>query len=79
MKASNTKTLLVTVSSGLIVSEVVKHFLLLGWDVHGVDNNIRADFFGPQGDMRLNYDDPDYADGIAKDVSLRILRNGIHG
>ena len=26
----------------------------LGWAVHGVDNNMRADFFGPQGDTRWN-------------------------
>lgn len=48
------KTLLVTGSSGLIGSEVVEHFSRLGWSVHGVDNNMRADFFGPQGDTRWN-------------------------
>ncbi len=46
--------LLVTGSSGLIGSEVVRHFDGLGWDVHGVDNNMRADFFGPDGDTRWN-------------------------
>ena len=46
--------LLVTGSSGLIGSEVVSHFDALGWEVHGVDNNMRADFFGPQGDTRWN-------------------------
>lgn len=46
--------LLVTGSSGLIGSEVVEHFCSEGWDVHGVDNNMRADFFGPQGDTRWN-------------------------
>ncbi len=46
--------LLVTGSSGLIGSEVVHHFDGLGWDVHGVDNNMRADFFGPGGDTRWN-------------------------
>ena len=46
------KTLLVTGSSGLIGSEVVAHFCGLGWRVYGVDNNMRADFFGPQGDTR---------------------------
>jgi CDP-paratose 2-epimerase len=44
--------LLVTGSSGLIGSEVVAHFCGLGWRVFGVDNNMRADFFGPQGDTR---------------------------
>ncbi len=47
-------TLLVTGSSGLIGSEVVAYFCQLGWQVHGVDNNMRADFFGPGGDTRWN-------------------------
>jgi CDP-paratose 2-epimerase len=46
--------LLVTGSNGLIGSEMVKHFSELGWEVHGLDNNMRADFFGPQGDTRWN-------------------------
>ncbi|MGH7950330.1 MAG: NAD-dependent epimerase/dehydratase family protein [Limisphaerales bacterium] len=46
--------LLVTGSSGLIGSEVVEHFCKLGWEVHGVDNNMRADFFGAGGDTRWN-------------------------
>jgi CDP-paratose 2-epimerase len=48
------KRLLVTGSSGLIGSEVVVGFSQEGWEVHGVDNNMRADFFGPQGDTRWN-------------------------
>jgi len=48
------KRLIVTGSSGLIGSEVVDYFCKLGWEVHGVDNNMRADFFGPQGDTRWN-------------------------
>jgi CDP-paratose 2-epimerase len=48
------KKLLVTGSSGLIGSEVVDYFSRLGWEVHGVDNNLRADFFGPGGDTRWN-------------------------
>jgi CDP-paratose 2-epimerase len=47
-------SLLVTGSSGLIGSEVVDYFSSLGWIVHGVDNNMRANFFGPQGDTRWN-------------------------
>jgi len=46
--------LLVTGSSGLIGSEVVSHFARLKWRVVGIDNNQRADFFGPQGDTRWN-------------------------
>ena len=47
-------SLLVTGSSGLIGSEVCVHFAKLGWHIHGVDNNQRAVFFGPQGDTRWN-------------------------
>lgn len=46
--------LLVTGSSGLIGSEVVTFFASRGEEVHGVDNNQRADFFGPGGDTRWN-------------------------
>jgi len=32
----------------------VTYFDSLGWDVHGVDNNMRASFFGEKGDTRWN-------------------------
>jgi len=48
------KTLIVTGSGGLIGSEVVSFFSKLGWKIYGIDNNMRADFFGPQGDTRWN-------------------------
>ena len=48
------KKLLVTGSSGLIGSEVVGFFCAAGWEVHGVDNNMRKDFFGPPGDTSWN-------------------------
>lgn len=48
------KKLLVTGSSGLIGSEVCVHFGNLGWQIHGIDNNQRAIFFGPGGDTRWN-------------------------
>ena len=46
------KKLLVTGSSGLIGSEVVRYFNNKGWKVYGIDNNMRADFFGEKGDTR---------------------------
>jgi CDP-paratose 2-epimerase len=49
-----TKTLLVTGSSGLIGSEMCSYFAAKGWHIHGLDNNQRAVFFGPQGDTRWN-------------------------
>jgi CDP-paratose 2-epimerase len=48
------KKLLVTGSSGLIGSEVCVHFSNLDWEIHGLDNNQRAIFFGPNGDTRWN-------------------------
>lgn len=53
-RLSGMKKLLVTGSSGLIGSEVCSHFAGRGWQVHGVDNNQRAVFFGEQGDTRWN-------------------------
>ena len=45
--------LLVTGSSGLIASEVVDYFIGLGWEAHGANSNMRADFFCPGGDTTL--------------------------
>ena len=46
--------LLVTGSSGLIGSETVQYFDARGHEVVGVDNNMRAVFFGPKGDTAWN-------------------------
>src|SRR5689334_7468820 len=43
---------LITGSSGLVGSEAVQWFDAQGHDVVGLDNNMRADFFGPRGDTR---------------------------
>ena len=58
-------SLLITGSAGLIGSQAVRYFHALGWQVRGIDNNLRADFFGPDGDAlwnlaRLQTDCPDY-------------------
>ncbi len=47
---------LVTGSSGLIGSEAVEYFDREGHQVAGVDNNLRREFFGPQGDTLWNLD-----------------------
>jgi len=44
------RKVLITGSSGLIGSEAVEFFDLRGYQVHGIDNNMRRDFFGPDGD-----------------------------
>ena len=48
------KTALITGSSGLIGSECVSFLDARGWTVHGVDNNMRRDFFGEHGDTTWN-------------------------
>jgi CDP-paratose 2-epimerase len=48
------RKILVTGSSGLIGSEVCLYFAGEGWQIHGIDNNQRAVFFGPKGDTRWN-------------------------
>lgn len=48
------KKVLVSGSSGLIGSEVCAFFSSQGIQVHGIDNNQRAVFFGEQGDTRWN-------------------------
>jgi CDP-paratose 2-epimerase len=48
------KRVLITGSSGLIGSEAALFFDQRGWDVHGVDNNMRREFFGPDGDTTWN-------------------------
>jgi CDP-paratose 2-epimerase len=48
------KTALVTGSSGLIGSEAVSFLDARGWAVHGIDNNMRRDFFGEHGDTTWN-------------------------
>ncbi len=46
--------ILVTGSSGLIGSEAVEHFDAQEHEVVGLDNNMRQQFFGPQGDTTWN-------------------------
>jgi CDP-paratose 2-epimerase len=48
--------ILVTGSAGLIGSEVTSYFASNGWKVIGLDNNMRADFFGANGDTLWNRD-----------------------
>lgn len=45
------KRVLVTGSGGLIGSVVSEFLHDVGWEVHGIDNNMRASFFGSDGDV----------------------------
>ena len=47
---SGSPKILVTGSCGLIGSEVCRYFGRAGFAVHGIDDNHRAIFFGPEGD-----------------------------
>jgi CDP-paratose 2-epimerase len=56
---------IITGSCGLIGSEVSRFFARQGFQVHGIDDNHRAVFFGPEGDTswvleRLRQEIPDY-------------------
>jgi CDP-paratose 2-epimerase len=48
------RKVLITGSSGLIGSEAVAHFDGQGYEVHGIDNNVRRFFFGDPGDTSWN-------------------------
>jgi CDP-paratose 2-epimerase len=52
--SASSRRVLITGSSGLIGSEAVTYFDDRGWTVHGVDNNMRRDFFGADGDTTWN-------------------------
>jgi NAD(P)-dependent dehydrogenase (short-subunit alcohol dehydrogenase family) len=43
---------LITGSGGLIGSECARVLCRAGWDVVGIDNDMRAQFFGPEGTTR---------------------------
>lgn len=47
-------TVIVTGSAGLVGSEAVMHFAELGMDVIGVDNDMRATFFGAEASTQWN-------------------------
>ncbi|HUD20151.1 MAG TPA: NAD-dependent epimerase/dehydratase family protein [Patescibacteria group bacterium] len=48
------KKILITGSAGLIGSEAVSYFVDKGFEVHGIDNNLRSYFFGVDGDTTWN-------------------------
>lgn len=72
------RRLLVTGSNGLIGSEMVAHFHEQGWEVHGLDNNMRAEFFGPAGDTRWNQQrlQAEYPGFVHHELDMRD-RNGV--
>lgn len=64
---------IVTGSAGLVGSEAVLYFSSLGFDIVGIDNGMRADFFGPEASThwvrdRLSSQVPGY---VHHDVDIR--------
>ena len=68
------QTAVVTGSSGLIGSEMAEFLDHRGWSVHGIDNNMRRDFFGAAGDTSWNLDRLRQAD---PSVTERKVRNAM--
>ncbi len=54
MRTRRQKYALITGSAGLIGSEAVKFFIHKGFIVHGIDNNMREYFFGPEASTGWN-------------------------
>src|SRR4051794_25209497 len=77
-------TVIVTGSGGLIGSEAAAHFARAGYDVVGIDNDMRAYFFGPEASTarasdRLQGEFPDHfrlsrIDIRDADAILRLFR-----
>ena len=67
------KTAIITGSSGLIGSEAVRHFAASGFDVIGLDNDMRAQFFGPEASTRHTTADlqREFSNFRAIDVDIR--------
>jgi CDP-paratose 2-epimerase len=63
----------VTGSGGLIGSESVRHFAAAGFDVIGIDNDMRARFFGPAASTRHNTEQllAEFPDVRVHDVDIR--------
>jgi CDP-paratose 2-epimerase len=51
------KTAIVTGSGGLVGGESARYYLQQGWRVVGVDNDMRARFFGPEASTRWHLDE----------------------
>jgi CDP-paratose 2-epimerase len=66
-------TAIITGSGGLVGSESVRHFVEAGYDVVGLDNDLRAHFFGPAASTQPVTDAlrDRYAEFHAVDVDIR--------
>ena len=60
-------TVLVTGSGGLIGSESVAHFVQAGYDVIGLENDMRARFFGPSASTAHTTERPEHSDNADGD------------
>ena len=48
------KRILITGSAGLIGSEAARFFAARGYHIVGIDNDMRATFFGPEASSKWN-------------------------
>jgi CDP-paratose 2-epimerase len=66
-------TIIVTGSGGLIGSETVRHFASEGFDVVGLDNDMRSRFFGPSASTQHTTDElgSEFDNFIPLDVDIR--------
>lgn len=53
-KISKSRKVLITGSAGLIGSEAVTYFIKLGFEVYGIDNDMRSYFFGAEASTKWN-------------------------
>src|SRR5947207_560209 len=78
------QTVIVTGSSGLIGSETAKHFAQDGLRVVGIDNDMRAQFFGPEASTKTTRDElvkklREYEQGIPETMSIDATKHSLFG
>ena len=72
------RTIIVTGSAGLIGSETVRHFGREGARVIGIDNDMRAEFFGAEASTKRTRDDliANVRDYEHRDTDIRDAERG---
>lgn len=64
---------IITGSAGLVGSEAASYYASLGWDVIGIDNDMRSHFFGPDASTRWIRDrlQREHSSYIHRDIDIR--------
>src|SRR4030095_6000784 len=84
------KRILITGSAGLIGSEAARFFAARGYHIVGIDNDMRAEFFGPEASSKWNlkqlvedlggrylHHDVDIRDAAALDSAIKSVSHEI--